>query len=157
MPDLRIRALATPDRSAVESVLRAAGPFRAEEIATALWVFDQAQQPGEDYRLLGAFLGADLAGYVCFGPTPMTEGCWHLYWVAVDQRFQRAGVARALLAAVQRECSAARARLLSLEASGAAHSDAARAFYQAVGFREEGRVRDYYRPGDDLVLFVCRL
>jgi ribosomal protein S18 acetylase RimI-like enzyme len=137
-------------------VLRAAGPFREEEITTALWVFDQSSRPEEGYFQLGAFCEGRLLGWVCYGPTPMTDGCWHLYWIAVDARQQRRGVARSLLEAVLQHAVQQGVRLLSLEASGAPASAAARAFYAALGFRAEARVHDYYRPGDDLVLFVRR-
>ena len=35
-------------------------------------------------------------GYACFGPTPMTERTWDLYWIAVAPNAKRAGVGRAL-------------------------------------------------------------
>jgi ribosomal protein S18 acetylase RimI-like enzyme len=156
VPELELRALHANHKSAVESVLRGAGVFRAEEIRTAVEVFDEALRPYEDYRLLGAFLEGSLGGYVCYGPTPMTDGCWHLYWIAVDQAFQRRGIAKALIERVLADCRASGARLLTLEASGDAPAEGARAFYEAVGFREEARVRDFYRPGDDVVHYVVR-
>jgi ribosomal protein S18 acetylase RimI-like enzyme len=156
MPELELRALHANHKKAVESVLRGARVFREEEVRTALDVFDEALRPYEDYRMLGAFLEGSLAGYACYGPTPMTDGCWHLYWIAVHQAFQRRGIAQALMERVLADCHASGVRLLTLEASGDAQAAAARAFYEAVGFREEARVRDFYRPGDDVVHYVVR-
>jgi len=156
VPELELRALHTNHKKAVESVLRGARVFREEEVRTALDVFDEALRPYEDYRMLGAFLEGSLAGYACYGPTPMTDGCWHLYWIAVHQAFQRRGIAQALMERVLADCHASRVRLLTLEASGDAPAAAARAFYEAAGFREEARVRDFYRPGDDVVHYVVR-
>jgi ribosomal protein S18 acetylase RimI-like enzyme len=156
VPELELRALHSNHKNAVESVLRGARAFREEEILTALEVFDEAVRPYEDYRMLGAFLEGSLAGYACYGPTPMTQGCWHLYWIAVHQAFQRRGIAQALLERVLADCLAGGVRLLTLEASGDTPAAPARAFYEAVGFREEARVRDFYRPGDDVVHYVVR-
>jgi ribosomal protein S18 acetylase RimI-like enzyme len=156
VPELELRALHANHKPAVESVLRGARVFREEEIRTALDVFDEALRPYEDYHTLGAFLEGSLAGYTCYGPTPMTDGCWHLYWIAVHQAFQRRGIAQALMERVLADCRANAVRLLTLEASGDAPAAAARAFYESVGFREEARVRDFYRPGDDVVHYVVR-
>ena len=150
-----VRSLRSSDRAAVESVLHAAGVFRDDEIRTALAVFDAADQDF-DYHRLGGFLGDKLLGYVCYGPTPMTEATWHLYWIAVTAEAQRSGVGRALLEAVFAACQSAGARLLTLEASGAPPSSTARAFYTALGFCEEARIRHFYRPDDDVVHFVRR-
>ena len=36
--------------------------------------------------------GAEVLGYVSFGPTPLTESTYDLYWIAVDKSKHRAGV-----------------------------------------------------------------
>jgi len=36
-------------------------------------------------------------GYVCYGPAPMTEGAFDLYWIAVDPEFQKHGVGAKLM------------------------------------------------------------
>lgn len=156
MPELLLRPLRAGHEHAVEEVLRGARVFREEEVETALEVFEESLRPYEDYRIIGAFLESSLAGYICFGPTPMTDGCWHLYWIAVHEVFQRRGVARVLVQKALSVCREEGVRLLTLEASGDTPAAPARALYEALGFREEARVQDFYRPGDDVVHYVVR-
>lgn len=50
-------------------------------------------------------------------------------------------------------CGGSRARVLLVETSSTEQYHRARAFYLARGFDEEARVRDFYGPGDDRVVF----
>jgi len=34
-----------------------------------------------------------LGGYICYGPTPMTDGTYDLYWIASDPRVRGQGSA----------------------------------------------------------------
>jgi len=58
--------------------------FRPSEAQTAVEVLDESLAGEDDYRWLGAFDGDTLAGFVCWGPTPGTEGTYDLYWLVVD-------------------------------------------------------------------------
>ena len=49
------------------------------------------------------------------------------------------------------------ARLLIVDTSSLPAFDGARAFYPALGFREEARIRDFWTDGDDKVTFAKRL
>jgi ribosomal protein S18 acetylase RimI-like enzyme len=65
-------------------------------------------------------------------------------------------VARVLVQKALSVCREEGVRLLTLEASGDTPAAPARALYEALGFREEARVQDFYRPGDDVVHYVVR-
>jgi ribosomal protein S18 acetylase RimI-like enzyme len=36
-------------------------------------------------------------GYICYGPTPMTQGTFDLYWIVVDPNVQGRGIGSELL------------------------------------------------------------
>ena len=44
-----------------------------------------------------------------------------------------------------------------LETSGRPDYEATRRFYRAAGFTEAGRVPDFYKPGDDCVVYYKAL
>jgi ribosomal protein S18 acetylase RimI-like enzyme len=77
-----------------------------------------------------------------------------LYWIAVDPRFQRFGVGKRLLADVERRIAAAGGRQIYVDTSGRADYAPTRAFYERSGFRCEARLKDYYAPGDDRLIFA---
>jgi ribosomal protein S18 acetylase RimI-like enzyme len=87
----------------------------------------------------------------------MTEGTYDLYWIACHPARQRTGVGTALLAAMEADLRRRGARLVRVETSGTPVYQPTRAFYERAGFHETARIHDFYRPGDDLVIFTRRL
>src|SRR5258708_4760365 len=110
---MRIRPLEPVDRRRILEIVVAAGNFTPAEIETALEVVDEALAGDEDYAV---FVleddGGRVAGYECHGPTPLTDGTWDLYWIAVDPACQGSGFGRALLAFAEADVRATGGRVL---------------------------------------------
>ena len=96
-------------------------------------------------------------GYACFGPHPLTQGTYDLYWIAVDTVAQEHGIGHALLARVEAEVQNRDGRLLLMETSDTPAYAAARRLYETSGYRCEARVPDFYAAGDDLLIYVKRI
>jgi ribosomal protein S18 acetylase RimI-like enzyme len=130
-------------------------------VPVALEVFDGAvagtgSSSDPDYTALGADVEGRLVGWICWGPTPCTEGTYDLYWMAVDPSLQHAGVGTALLTEMERRLTG-RARLVIVETAGRAAYAPTRAFYRARGYRPTARIPDFYSPGDDLAVYTKTL
>lgn len=146
------------DRSVTENILRACGNFRPEEIVVALEVWDDSiRRPGADYLLRCAEVTGRLAGYICYGPIPLTEGCWDLYWIAVDPAAGRQGIGSSLLRDMEADLRQRRARQIHVETSSLPSYDAARALYTRHGYAVTAVLPDFYRAGDDKLMLVKRL
>jgi D-alanine-D-alanine ligase len=142
-------------RARIEEILLATGVFRDEEVAVALELFDD---DGPDYRFIGAFAASgELMGFACYGPTPGTDRTHDLYWIAVHPQAQGAGAGTRLLDEVERRLCIDGARLLVVETSGRDGYLATRGFYAAREYAASARVRDFYAPGDDRIIFTKRL
>lgn len=92
-------------------------------------------------------------GVAYYAPERMTDGTWNLYMLAVHPDRQRQGRGAALVRHVERDLAARGARLLLIETSGLGTFERTRAFYRALGYDEEARIRDFYTAGDDKVVF----
>ena len=158
MSELRLGALSRDDRQELAALLTATSAFSADEIAVALELFDDGMVSSADYELLGAFgVSDELLGYACFGATPMTDGAWDLYWLAVHPGTQRRGVGRALLSRVEDLLAARGARLLLVETSSRESYMHTRQFYDRAGYSESARIADFYAPADDRIILTSRL
>ena len=148
--------LAPHHRSKLASLLAATSEFTRGEVEVALELVDcaLADPLSDDYRFIVAEQGDRLLGYACFGETPMTEGCYDLYWLVVDPGARRAGVGAELMAAVETLLRGLGARLVRVETAGLDSYRAARAFYERVGYSEVARIRDFYWPGNDLCIYT---
>jgi len=151
-----LRHLTPADRGRIEAITRAVGLFRDDEIPVALEVFDGAVAGSPDYLALGAAVDGRLAGWICWGPTPCTQGTYDLYWMAVDPARQGAGIGTALVAAMERRLAGA-ARLVIVETAGRPDYAPTRAFYHARGYRQAAVIPDFYAPGDDQVVYTKQL
>lgn len=107
--------------------------------------------------MLVAEAPAGVVGYICYGPTPMTQTTWDLYWVATDPDRRGQGIGGALCAAMESELRGLGGRLVRVETSTEDGYGAAHRFYQRHGYPEVCRVADFYKPGDDLILMFKRL
>jgi ribosomal protein S18 acetylase RimI-like enzyme len=153
-----LRPVRQNDREGLVTLLRADGLFTSEERSVALELIDGAlAEPGGEYRVTIAELGGRLNGYVCYGPTPMTEGTWDLYWVAVHPESRGQGVARLLIESMEAELKMLGARLVRVETSLQDGYGAARAFYERLRYPVVAHICDFYKPGDDLLVMCKRL
>jgi len=153
-----IRPLQLRDRAPLHQLLTKDGLFTREEVSVALELLDGAlAEPGGEYRVLVAELDGGLAGYVCYGPTPMTDGTWDLYWIVTHPAARGNGIARALVARMEGELRALGARMVRVETSRLDGYGAAHAFYERMRYPVCAVMPDFYRPGDDLVVMLKRL
>ncbi len=148
------------DRGAVARIVSRVGNFSEAEISCALELVDvylnDPQQ--KDYRVLVAEDSEGSAGaYACWGPTPLTEGTYDLYWIATDPRLQGRGLGRALVEEIERRVKTAGGRLILIETSSKNSYAVTVEFYHRLGYREEACIRDFYDVGDDCFVFAKRL
>jgi len=96
-------------------------------------------------------------GYTCYGPRSLTSGTFDLYWIAVDPTARRGGVGRKLLAATEEAIRKLGGRLMILETSGMQTYVPTRNFYLNTGYTLEATLKNFYKEGDDLVIFTKHL
>jgi ribosomal protein S18 acetylase RimI-like enzyme len=143
------------DREAIGETTRRAGVFTAEEEKTVFELFDAHLKSADSgYEWFSARAGTRLAGFACYGPTPLAPGAFDLYWICTDPEFQGHGVGRSLFAAVEADIRGRDARLLIVWTSAAKKYLPANKFYERMGCECAARIRDYYQPGEDLVVYI---
>jgi ribosomal protein S18 acetylase RimI-like enzyme len=151
------------DRSGVFRILENAGNFTPEEVGTALELIDEWLDLGEHSGYLTYVLDAgdeessEVLGYVCFGPTPLTESTYDLYWIAVDKSKHRGGVGKRLLKFAEEEIVRRGGKMLLVETSSQETYGGTIQFYEKTGYELMGKIKEYYKPGDDKLIFAKRL
>ena len=158
-----IRPLVAADRSGVFRILENAGNFTPAEVGIALELIDEWLELGEHSGYLTYVLEArdaensEVLGYVCFGPTPLTESTFDLYWIAVDKSKHRGGVGKRLLKFTEEEVVRRGGKMLLIETSSQETYGGTIQFYERTGYELVGKIPEYYKPGDDKLIFAKRL
>jgi ribosomal protein S18 acetylase RimI-like enzyme len=157
-----IRQLEPRDRSRIEEMVVSSGKFNDVEIETALELADDALKEGDesDYIFVVLEYGKEqpaLHGFACYGQTPLTQGVYDLYWIVVDPAAQRKGLGRYLLEYVERDVTKRAGRMLLIETSSQETYSATIRFYDKNGYQLAARIKNFYRIGDDKLVFLKEL
>ncbi len=158
---VRIRKLEPGDRPRIAEIVRSSGNFNDEEISTALELVDEALAEGEKSGYLIVVLedgkNPVVKGYACYGPTPLTQGVYDLYWIAVDPAAQGKGFGQRLLKFVERDVVKRGGRMLLIETSSHETYGATIRFYERSGYELVARIKNFYRIGHDKLVFSKEL
>lgn len=137
----------------------ATGVFKLQEMNILEEVLDEWQKnPDGSYFLFDERYQEDIVGFVIFGKTPLTDYTWDIYWMAVDKNVQGKGYGYRLLKKLDNfllaQMNQANIRVETSSRKEYAH---ARNLYLKNGFKEIGRIPDFYSQEDDLVIYYKQL
>jgi ribosomal protein S18 acetylase RimI-like enzyme len=152
---LNIRPLRREDRDPIRRLLVDTGVFTEEEVTIALELIDIVlDKPAQrDYVISVYDDGGEVLGYYCIGPTPATESTFDMYWIATKPLIHGKGIGTELDNHAVDFIKARGGKLVIAETSSRPKYAKTRQFYITRGYTELARIRDYYRSGDDLVVY----
>ncbi len=90
-------------------------------------------------------------------PERLTDGTYNLYLIAVHKDFQGSGIGSELLNYVEYLLKSNGERVLLVETSGLPEFELTRKFYEKCNYNREAVIRDFYREGEDKVVFWKKL
>jgi ribosomal protein S18 acetylase RimI-like enzyme len=141
-------------------MITSTGIFTPEEIDVAMELIDIVlKDPNQkDYQADCMVDSRDQPmGYICYGPVPMTQGTFDLYWIAVHPKFQGRGVGSRLLDFLEKCVKEQKGRMILVDTSSIPSYKMTQKFYSSKGFQEVARIPDYYRLGNDRITFCKRV
>jgi ribosomal protein S18 acetylase RimI-like enzyme len=147
------------DKTKIAKILRNTPEFKPAEVAVAEEVIDgYLRNPsGSGYYILVAEADSIVTGYICYGPTPITEGTWDLYWEAVARGKRGQGIGTILMQSAEKSIREAGGRLAIIETSSIPSYEKTIRFHINNGYEIVARVPEFYAPGDDKLILQKRL
>jgi len=158
-PSTAVRPATAADREGVRALALDNGMFGPDEMDGFDAMFDgslDGSLEGHSWVVLEAPAGGGPLGAAYVAPEPFADRVWNLLFLAVRPDGHGSGAGRTLIEHVERrlrDAGEGAARVLVVETSGTEPYAGSRAFYAARGFVEEARIREWYGPGDDKVVF----
>ncbi|MDW7645784.1 MAG: N-acetyltransferase [Desulfuromonadales bacterium] len=154
-----MRDLKRSDLPDLQRILEETKAFTDAEVDCAMELFHTVlDNPAQkDYIVVVAEEGGLPAGYILYGPVPLTEGTFDIYWIATDPAHQGRGVGQRLLLYAETDIQLRGGRLVCLETSSQGSYERTRRFYDRAGYVQAAVIPDFYRPGDDRITYIKNL
>jgi GNAT superfamily N-acetyltransferase len=152
-----IRPMEARDKGAVAGLVRATGFFTEAEVGVAEELMDiyLGRPEQTDYHVVVVEDDAKkVAGYMTWGPTPLAEDAYDLYWMAVAPAEQGKGRGKELVRWLEAEVGRRNGRVIIIETSSQPKYHGTRQFYIDLDYKEVARVPNFYRAGDDRVIYA---
>ena len=154
-----IRPATPTDMAALTALADASGlfqPDQLEEVGGMLADYfnnSNSDDDGSHFWITDDDTNDGPVGVAYCAPETMTEGTWNLQLIAIrpDRQGQRRG--EAMLRYVEHTLTMRGGRILLVETSGAASFERTRAFYRKCGYDEEARIREFYKAGEDKIVY----
>ncbi len=156
---MKIRKMSPKDKAFIMEILKTTEMFSDAEVAVAEELIDifLKNEIQKDYIIyVSEEDDGNLTGYVCYGPTPATEGTFDLYWIAVSPKYQNKGIGKKLLRFTEDEVRCVGGRMIIIETSSREKYIPTQEFYKRTNYGLDARIRDFYSSGDDRLIFVKR-
>ena len=156
MEKLSIQKTSYQEKNDIIALIKSVRVFKDEEIIIASELFDDAFKNDNvtDYIFFSCHSeDGKLLGFVCFGATHIAKGTFDMYWLVVSPNYQGKGIGTTLTSFAENYIAEQGGRLIIIETSSTQEYDQARAFYIKKKYSELARIREYYKPGDDLVIY----
>jgi ribosomal protein S18 acetylase RimI-like enzyme len=133
--------------------------FYPEEREVAMELLEERMLLGaaSGYHFILADVGDALAGYTAWGPVPLTESSFDLYWIAVHPTYRHLGLGRELMRLTEEAVAARGGGRLYIETSSREAYRHTRDFYTRAGYLEVGYFDDFYAPQDAKVVYCKRI
>lgn len=155
-----IRPMSAPDKPAVMELILATDMFMPAEVEVAEELIDayleEPDQKDYDVVVVEDDKGG-VAGYMTWGPTPLAENVYDLYWMAVSPKEQGRGRGKQLVAWLEAKVRSLGGRMIIIETAGQPKYHPTREFYLRLGYTEVARIPDYYKPGDARIIYTKHL
>ncbi len=151
---ITIRSAKPDDTEAIMNVAEAIGLFEGEELEELGGMlggyFEDSLGEGHSWIVCD---DNGVVGVAYFAPEQYANGTWNLYFIAVDPKSQGKGYGSAMINHVEKTLAEKGQRLLLVETSGLPNFESTRKFYRKQGYEEEARIREFYKAGDDKIIF----
>lgn len=152
---MTIRDVTHEDTEALISLCQITGLFQPnelKELSSMLSAYFEDSLDGK-HKWLTDEEDGELIGVAYYAEETFAYGVSNLLLIAVHPDHQREGRGTELLRHVEEELKRKGERLLIIETSGLDSFETTRAFYRKNGYDEEARIREYYNPGEDKIVF----
>jgi ribosomal protein S18 acetylase RimI-like enzyme len=157
--EIIVREMKKEDRKHILDIIKKIKIFNDEDQRIAIELVEEVVDgPNkEEYYVQCAVKGNKILGYICYGPASLCVGTYEVYYIAVDPDNFRGGIGKLLMVKMEEALKEKKARLILLETSSSEEYNGTRNFYLKLGYKEAAKIKDYFKEGEDRVIYEKKL
>jgi len=140
----------------IARIVKSTDFFTDDELDIAAELVEERINRGSEsgYYFLFLELDKNLTGYSCYGPVPGTLTSFDLYWIAVSNESRGEGLGKLILERSEQKIASMNGTNIYIETSSREQYLPTRKFYERSGYMAEARLKNFYAPGDDKIIYV---
>lgn len=148
--------LVPQDMLSIRKVVESTGFFTEQEVEVAIELVEDriSRIEDSDYQFLVVEVDGKVVGYSCYGWISVTEANYDLYWIVVDNNQRGNGLGQYLMEETEARIRKLGGARLYAETSGQEKYAPTQRYYEKCGFYKEAVVKDFYRQGDDKLIYT---
>lgn len=156
MNQINIRPIKLEDIPDLKDIIQTSGLFPADLLDDM--TSDYFNNPGETTDIwLTLTVDGKPIGIAYCAPERLTEGTYNLYLIAIHSTQQGKGLGKQFLQYIESLLEVKGNRKLLVETSGLPEFHLTRKFYDQCNYQREAVIKDFYREGDDKIIFSKKL
>jgi len=143
------------DRDCIKDILGSTGFFYDYEIEVAVEIADEylEKEDHNGYYFIAAMYKGKMIGFSIYGLIPCTKDSYDLYWIGVHNDFRGRGIGIKILEETEKHITNLQGKRVYIETSSTEKYAPTQGFYFRAGYILEARLKDYYREGDDKLMY----
>lgn len=143
------------DIAAIRNLAAVTDVFSEEEVFVAGELVEEKLLKGEacTYHFLFVEVEQKVIAYSCIGIIPFTDYRFDLYWIAVDPVFQKQGLGKMVLQRSEENIKKLGGKKVFIETSSRKVYEPTRKFYLNNGYQKVSELMDFYKDGDNKVIY----
>ena len=142
------------DIECVKNIVESTGFFYDIEVPIAIDLVKDTFEGGQDYKFLFVEFNDETIAYTCYGLIDGTVGGYDLYWIVTHNDYRDQGIGKKLLEETHLRVKNDGGRYIVAETSSIEKYLPTRKFYENNQYNKEAIIRDFYRIGDDKIIYV---
>ncbi|MBL0009551.1 MAG: GNAT family N-acetyltransferase [Saprospiraceae bacterium] len=151
----KIRAVTSADIDGLKKVADSSGLFPSEYLDEM--ISDYFSNP-ETQDIWFAYIDNDKTAAIGYCvPEKLTDGTYNLLAIGVSQDSQRIGIASQMMNYIEQLLKQKHGRILIVETSSDDAQIGARNFYKKIGYTQAAVIKDFWKDGEDKIVFWKKL
>lgn len=151
----KIRAVTSADIDGLKKVADSSGLFPSEYLDEM--ISDYFSNP-ETQDIWFAYIDNDKPAAIGYCvPEKLTDGTYNLLAIGVSQDSQRIGIASQMMNYIEQLLKQKHGRILIVETSSDDAQIGARNFYKKIGYTQAAVIKDFWKDGEDKIVFWKKL